>query len=193
MTELWLVRHGQTDWNLGNIVQGQQDIPLNETGIAQARQLAETLAVTRFDAIYASDLIRARLTAQILAERLGLTVTLDPRLREIRQGVWEGHAISEILELYPEDFRGKNDDPTRPAAEGAEPASQVVTRMVQAANDLHARHKEQRLILVTHGFAIAALYCTAMDIPLSEVGRHIPENGTPVVLKLEKALELPVY
>ena len=193
MTELWLVRHGQTDWNQGNIVQGQQDIPLNETGIAQARQLAETLAGTRFDAIYASDLIRSRLTAQILAERLGLTVTLDPRLREIRQGVWEGHAISEILELYPEDFRRKNDDPTRPAAEGAEPASQVVTRMVQAANDLHARHKDQRLILVTHGFAIAALYCTAMDIPLSEVGRHIPENGTPVVLKLEKALELPAY
>lgn len=107
MTELWLVRHGQTDWNLANIVQGHSDIPLNDTGLTQARELAEKLAGTHFDALYCSDLIRARQTADILAESLNLEVVIEPRIREIRQGVWEGYSIPDILQMFPEEFRRK--------------------------------------------------------------------------------------
>lgn len=193
MTEMWLVRHGQTDWNLAKIVQGHSDIPLNETGITQARELAAKLSETHFDALYASDLLRAQQTAQILAETLHLDVILDSRLREIRQGDWEGHAILEIIEKYPDDFIGKNDNPNKPSAPGAESVAEVVTRMVAAANELHARHNGQRLLLVTHGFAIASLYCVANGIPIREVAAYIPDNGSPVVLTLDKPLETPDF
>jgi probable phosphoglycerate mutase len=76
MTELWLVRHGQTDWNLEGRYQGQSDIPLNAAGLEQARQLAERLSVTHFEALYSSDLQRAFQTVAILGERLGLAVRL---------------------------------------------------------------------------------------------------------------------
>jgi broad specificity phosphatase PhoE len=69
MTELWLVRHGQTDWNLQGRYQGHYDIPLNPVGLAQASCLAEKLVEERFDAIYSSDLLRARVTAETVAER----------------------------------------------------------------------------------------------------------------------------
>jgi len=192
MTEMWLVRHGETDWNLRNIVQGQSDIPLNETGLAQARMIALKLKPEPFAAIYASDLDRARTTARIIAEQLNLPVRIDPRLREIQQGSWEGHAISEIIALYPEDFRTRNDHPTLPAAVGAEPVAEVVARMVQAVNDIHAAHPDEKVLLVSHGFAISALYCTINGIPLQEASAYIPDNGHPVIINVEKPLQLPI-
>jgi len=193
MTELWLVRHGQTDWNLANIVQGHSDIPLYDTGLTQARELAEKLSGTHFDALYCSDLLRARQTADILAESLNLEVVIEPRIREIRQGVWEGYSIPEILLMFPEEFRRKNENPLVPAAEGAESVAEVVRRMVGVANELRERHMGQRLLLVTHGFAIAALTCVARQIPIQEVAQYIPDNGTPVVINMPEALLVPEF
>lgn len=193
MTELWLVRHGQTDWNLANIVQGHSDIPLNDTGLAQARELADRLNGTHFDALYCSDLIRARQTGAILAESLNLEVVIEPRIREIRQGVWEGFAIPEIIKMYPEEFKRKNENPLVPAADGAESVAEVVRRMVGVTNELRERHPDQRLLLVTHGFAIAALTCVVRGIPIQEVAGYIPDNGTPVVLSISDALQVPDF
>jgi 2,3-bisphosphoglycerate-dependent phosphoglycerate mutase len=85
MTQLWLIRHGLTDWNLEGRYQGQSDIPLNAEGLAQARRLAERLKGTSIEALFSSDLLRAYQTAKILGECLGLPVQADPRLREIHQ------------------------------------------------------------------------------------------------------------
>src|SRR3954452_24611267 len=89
-TTLLLVRHGETDWNAEGRLQGHTDRPLNEYGRRQAKELAARLAGGHVDAIYASDLSRARETAEIVGERLGLTVVIDPDLRETNWGTWEG-------------------------------------------------------------------------------------------------------
>src|SRR6476661_9887592 len=90
MTTLLLVRHGETDWNADGRLQGHTDRPLSDFGRRQARQLAEELAEEKLDAIYASDLSRARETAEIVGVRLGLGVVIDPGLREKDWGTWEG-------------------------------------------------------------------------------------------------------
>ena len=90
MTTLLLVRHGETDWNAEGRLQGHTDRPLSDYGRGQARGLAEELEGEELEAIYASDLARARETAEIVGERLGLPVVLDPDLREKDWGTWEG-------------------------------------------------------------------------------------------------------
>ena len=90
MTTLLLVRHGETDWNADGRLQGHTDRPLSDFGRRQARQLADELAGEDLEAIYASDLARARETAEIVGEQLGLPVVLEPDLREKDWGTWEG-------------------------------------------------------------------------------------------------------
>lgn len=193
MTEMWLIRHGQTDWNLKGIYQGHSDIPLNETGIMQAKELAAKLAATRFDALYSSDLTRARDTASIIADVIGLPVHLDSRLREINQGVWEGQTIEEVRIKYAPDFSRNPKYILTPRAEGAESLAQVITRMVQAANEYHRQHNGGRLLIVTHGLSAAALYAVVNGIPLVDVVKFIPDNGKPMVIHLEDSLPLPDF
>ena len=89
MLELWLIRHGETDWNVANRIQGITDVPLNERGVAQAQRLAGRLAGVAFDAVYSSDSQRAFVTAQHALP--GATIATDVRLRELAYGVFEGH------------------------------------------------------------------------------------------------------
>jgi broad specificity phosphatase PhoE len=193
MTELWLVRHGQTDWNLKGIYQGQSDIPLNETGIEQARKLAGELSGTEFQGIYSSDLIRARQTADIIAAELGIPVTLDARLREINQGIWEGKTIEYVKNTYQPDFSRNPKYITTPRAEGAESLAEVIVRMVEAANEYYLAHPEGRILLATHGLSAAALYGVVQGIDLVDVVRYIPENGQPMVIHLSRPVELPDF
>jgi probable phosphoglycerate mutase len=90
----WFLRHGETDWNARGISQGNVDIPLNATGLAQARSAAERLRNRGIASIVASPLSRARVTAEIAGEALGLPVSTDPDLREVSFGVQEGQAMS---------------------------------------------------------------------------------------------------
>lgn len=193
MTEMWLVRHGQTDWNLHGIYQGQSDIPLNQTGIAQARELAVSLSGKRFDAIYSSDLSRALHTASLIADVLGLPVNTDRRLREINQGVWEGQTIDDVRVKYRPDFSPNPKYISTPRAEGAESLEEVIRRMVEATNDYHQRHTGGSLLLSTHGLSAAALYAVANQVPLVDVVRYIPDNGRPLVINLSEALKLPDF
>src|SRR5438132_1605088 len=99
---LLLVSHAQTDWNVEGRFQGQTDIPLNSYGRLQARKLQQRLASTPLDAIVASDLSRARETAEIVAAAHGKPVRTDRRLRELHFGSWEGLTYSEIQAKYPD-------------------------------------------------------------------------------------------
>ncbi len=135
MTTLLLVRHGETDWNAEGRLQGHTDRPLNDYGRRQAKELADRLAGGGADAIYTSDLIRAKSTAEILGERLGLTVVVDPDLREKDWGTWEGLTPDERVHV---ELEGESTEAHRDRVMGA------VRRIV-------ARHPEERVVVVTHG------------------------------------------
>lgn len=102
MTRLIVWRHGNTDWNATDRVQGQSDTPLNALGRRQAAAAAQLLLAQRPDAIVASDLQRASDTASALSEISGLTVTYDKRLRERSFGAWQGLFMTEVIERFPE-------------------------------------------------------------------------------------------
>jgi glucosyl-3-phosphoglycerate phosphatase len=102
VTRLIVWRHGNTDWNATERVQGQSDTPLNDLGRRQAAAAAQRLLALRPDAIVASDLLRASDTAAALSAVSGLTVTYDKRLRERFFGVWQGLFMTEVIERFPE-------------------------------------------------------------------------------------------
>jgi broad specificity phosphatase PhoE len=137
VTELLIARHGETDWNAERRWQGHADVPLNATGREQARALAEELAAgARIDIVYSSDLARARETAAIAADRLGLELVLDPDLREIDVGSRQGRTWLEI------------DD--GPEWDG-EPNESHAARILGALMRVARRHENGRVLVVTHG------------------------------------------
>src|SRR5918999_3118854 len=105
VTTILLARHGETDWNRESRFQGHADPPLNELGRQQARELAGSLTDSGVAAVYASPLARARETAEIVAEVLGLPVETRMALREVDVGSWQGLTREEVETRYPDDFR----------------------------------------------------------------------------------------
>jgi broad specificity phosphatase PhoE len=161
-TTILLVRHGETDWNAERRVQGHTDRPLNDTGLAQARALAEELAEEALDAVYASDLARAYETARVVAERHALRVEALPELRERDFGTWEGLTDDEVFERYPEARNGPWGD--------AETRAELVVRIVDAMRRIAVEHPGGRVLVVTHGGPLRAMlvHCAVdLDGPIA--------------------------
>jgi broad specificity phosphatase PhoE len=176
VTRLYLIRHGQTDWNLEGRWQGHADVPLNQIGLQLSARLAQALAGVGLTAIYCSDLGRARQTAQLLAEATGLTVQVDARLREIDQGEWQGLLVAEIRARYGEVYELSRQNPEAFAPPGGETAAQVKRRLLEAIGEIHARHPDGRVAVVSHGFAVALLRIHFASRPMTDVWGLIPEN-----------------
>lgn len=188
-TELWLVRHGQTDWNIERRFQGHTDIPLNTQGIEQARKLAAFLNGSRIPAVYSSDLTRALKTAEILAEGRNIPVFQDPRLREINMGSWEGRTWPDVNEHLTGEMEQLNADPVFGRAPGGESLAEVAERLKAAADEITARHPGQTVLIVSHGLSVGALNCLANGIPLALAREKIPENCTILPVKWRLAGE----
>lgn len=182
MTELHLIRHGQTDWNVAGRYQGQADIPLNAIGLAQAQALAQTLSGQHFDALYSSDLQRAYQTAQAIAAVVGLPIHALRGLREIHMGEWEGRLLAEVSQGYTQN-RSPHSKPA-----GGESVAEVASRLAQAADAISRAHPSGRVLVVSHGLALATLVCQARGIPLEQVYEHIPDNAEPAVIVWGKDL-----
>lgn len=154
MKRLVLVRHGQTEWNRIGRVQGTTDVELDETGHAQARAVAPTLAGYRPSSLWCSDLSRAATTASYVGEACGLTPVPDPRLREWGFGEREGLTHAEFESADPEAYAafrvGRYDD-----VPGAERSAEVRERFVAALHDqLDAADDGACAVAVAHGAAI---------------------------------------
>jgi broad specificity phosphatase PhoE len=182
MTPLWLIRHGQTDWNLEGRYQGQSDAPLNAAGRAQAETLARQLTGKPFAALYSSDLQRARETAEIIGASVGLSPQGDVRLREINQGEWEGQLVTEIIARYQQAWAERKADPLGARAPGGESVAEVAARASEAADVIAHRHPRGAVLIVSHGLTLATLLCQARGRPLGEAYQAIPENAIPEVI-----------
>ena len=183
MTRLCLLRHGQTSFNLQGRWQGHSDIPLNETGIEQARQAADQLVGEPFAAIYASDLQRAMVTAAAIAQNHALPVRTDPRLREINMGVWEGQLLSEIPDLYPDAWTEWKNNPIDGHAPGGESLRELSLRVTLAVTEICAENRPvDQLLIVAHGLSLASFLCSVNQLPLEEAYKRIPKNATPIYL-----------
>jgi broad specificity phosphatase PhoE len=147
-TELYLIRHGETDWNLQHRIQGLTDIPLNETGRELARAAGRLLAGRGFDGIYASPLSRARETAEIIAAEVGLPAPgIVDALVERDYGDAEGLSFAEVERRYPD----------RSLVPGEETREAVAERVLPALHDLAAAHPDEAVLIVSHGGAIRAV------------------------------------
>lgn len=184
--EMWLVRHGQTNWNVEGRWQGQTPAapPLNATGLAQAEALAAQLDGAQFAALYSSDLTRARQTAEIIARRAGLPVAFDARLREVALGDWEGLLGSDVAARYSRELEERRRDPVRSRPPNGETVEELATRLSAALGEIAARHAgAPRVLVVTHGLAMATTLCLARDLPLHQVFDHLPENAQPAIVR----------
>lgn len=159
MTMLLLARHGQTDWNLKRRWQGHADPPLNETGRAESRALAASLAGRGLERVYSSDLVRARETAEIVAAALGLDVRLDPRLREVDVGEWSGLTAAEVEARFPDGYRRRHEGGT--GWEDGELFEAMGARVEAAVLSIAAADANGRLLVVTHGGPLRALWTAA--------------------------------
>lgn len=158
-TRVYLVRHGETDWNVEHRFQGQLDVPLSAVGMEQAQAVAGWLAgqEARYAALYSSDLSRAAQTAQAIAERLDLQPIYSQELREIHVGEWQGLLSSEVEARYPGHIAAwyeKVDSFTLP---GGESIPDVQRRMHAYFVGIVAGHIGEAIIVVSHGAALAAL------------------------------------
>lgn len=153
-TTIFLIRHGQTDWNLAGRLQGHADIPLNAKGIEQAQQVAQFLKKKHvlLDALYSSDLLRAQQTAQEIAKLFALDIILVPDLREGNFGKLQGLTKQEALDLF-----GPYDHENLPAAAQAEPRDQVVARVLNFLKYIAQNHMGQQVAVITHGAALGSL------------------------------------
>ena len=171
MTELILIRHGETDWNVQGRFQGQIDVPLNALGQRQAQRMAERMARERGDVLYCSDLLRTRQTAEPVAQKLQLQAAPDADLREQHFGILEGLSFDEVQTRHPRQLADwLLYDPDYALPEG-ESVRSFHARVVGAVQALAARHAGQTLAVVTHGGVLDMVFRTVHGLPL-----HGPRN-----------------
>lgn len=179
-TELYLVRHGETDWNRQRRIQGLTDIALNDSGREQARATARRLATRRWDGVFTSPLSRARETAEIIAAELGMPqpTALDA-LVERNYGEAEGLDFAEVDRLWPE----------RAAVPGQETREEVTERVLPALQELAGAHPGESLLVVSHGGAIRAVLMAVQP----DASHGAISNGSVHSFRFAGSLELIAF
>jgi broad specificity phosphatase PhoE len=184
--KIYLVRHGQTSWNQNQRLQGLRDIPLNRTGIRQSQRLAQWYRNAGVRRIVSSPLLRARRTAQILAERTGRTPLTDDRLREIDHGPWTGLRLETIEDRFPDEFATWSFFPEKLRMSNGESLIVVYRRCTRALLDLIKENPNEDVLVVSHGVVNALLLCAAMGVSLSRMREYSPRNAAVSVLTVQR-------
>ena len=185
--ELWLVRHGETEWNAEGRWQGQTDVQLSEMGREQARRLAARLEGERFDAVISSDLMRAHETARIVTSKLEgkPDVRLDRRWREIHVGALSGltadEALTRSLGRWSRPFEERYPD--------GESRADMAIRVGHALTDLAQQHRAGRVIVFAHGGTIKSAFGVLLQDPQSPFWTHFGPTANTAVSRFQVSLE----
>lgn len=167
MTDLIVIRHGETDWNRQHRFQGQIDVPLNALGRAQAERLAQRLAGEPIDVLLSSDLQRAQATAEALARAQGRGLQVEPLWREQSFGVLEGLDVPTIRSRYADLWaRWVRHEADYALPQGGESNLAFHDRVMRALRAAVAAHAGRRLVVVTHGGVLDMLWRDARGLPL---------------------------
>ena len=179
MTEIIIIRHGETEWNKTGRFQGHSDVPLSAEGHAQAAALGRNLALDHVDAIYASDLTRAMETAAPLAKRFGLEVISDPLLRELNFGAWEGRNFNDVNAENPNSMKNFYTDPEQADIPESEPFPEFQRRVAGRVREIVAQERGKRIVIVSHGASIRILLADILAMPIRSIW-HISQLNTAV-------------
>ena len=194
MTRFLFIRHGETDWNRQQRFQGQIDVPLNATGMAQAARVAERLAADRHDALFSSDLQRARETAAPLGAAWRMPPLALPGFREQNFGVLEGLDVPTIQARHPDLWQRWLEHRADFALPGGESLRQFHARVMAAVHELAAAHAGARLAVVTHGGVLDMLWRSAHGLSLDGLRAcEIPNAGLNRLRWVDGALKVEVW
>jgi alpha-ribazole phosphatase len=166
LTKVIFIRHGQTEWNVTGRYQGQSDVKLTEEGKKQAEKLADNFPVAKVDAIYASDLCRAMVTAETIAAKFGLKVQAEPAFRELSFGDWEGLTYQQIVDKWEEAMANFLQHPDILEIPGGESFPAVQQRAMKRLNELIEKHDGQTIVVVAHGAVLRTMLTAALHMPL---------------------------
>jgi len=165
MTEFYLIRHGQTEWNKVRVFRGRVDIPLDNVGLAEAEAVAVGMKEVKLDGIYSSPLSRALETAKILARDRGLRVQKLEGLRDIDYGRWQGLSEMNVRQLYPALVREWETSPHGVTFPEGENLAAVRERSLACVHDLAHRKPEKTLALISHRVVLKVLCLALLGLP----------------------------
>lgn len=150
MTKLYLIRHGQSEWNILSKVQGQKDANLTNIGREQARKLGKRLIDENIDIIFSSDLSRALETAEIISSMINKPVVESKEIQEINFGPWEGLTLAEIQKKYKEEYLIWMKKPDKFKLEGTETLDNLKNRVMKYVEKVLIENKDKNIAIVSH-------------------------------------------
>ncbi len=175
-TEIILIRHGETEWNSQQRMQGHSNSDLSEVGRGQIQALGELMKNVSFDHIYSSDSLRARQTAEAITQYSGHTLQFDQRIREKNLGVFEGLTSTEAKERHPEIYRLFKTAGANYVIYEGESTQQLLERALEFIEEIRLRHPQERVVMVTHGGVVRVLMKHALGLSIDAPTRFIIKN-----------------
>ena len=185
MMRLVLVRHGQTEWNASGRYQGQSNVALSELGHRQAECLADHFPVANLDALYSSDLDRARETAECVATKFGVPVRLETAFRELSFGDWEGLTYQHISTKWPKEANHLFTAPDVLQIPNGETFQELQKRALDKINILCREHIDKTVAVFAHGAINKTILAGLMHIPLHYLWSIRQDNTAVNILRLE--------
>ena len=175
-TEIILIRHGETEWNSQQRMQGHSNSDLSSVGQVQIQALGQWMKNAPFDHIYSSDSLRAKQTAEAITQFSGHELKIDLRLREKNLGIFEGLTSEEARKRHPEVFRLFKTAGSKYVIDEGESTQQLQDRALEIVNEIRIKHPEERVLLVTHGGFIRVVMKHSLGLSLETPTRFLIRN-----------------